>query len=79
MITTLKFETSEGIVECTVSKDRSGNDVFKVVSGKEHLDSKYRWCSLFYINDDHSWVGVELEDGHYGSPEYKIQWKKVLL
>lgn len=76
------FETSAGKVVCTVDTNKpcissgpkfpnfviSEGDVI-ILEGKEHLDKLYEWEDLELRN---GWIFVELSDGYYGSPEYKI-------
>lgn len=78
---TISFETSKGIVKCTVdtSKPEISEDPkfpnyvhsegkIIIIDGKSCLDELYTWADLSIKN---GWVRVELDDGFYGSPEYR--------
>lgn len=78
------FETSVGRVVCAVDTDKpciSSDPKFPnyiisegevtILEGREHLDKLYTWEDLELKSD---WVHVELSDGYYGSPEYRVVW-----
>ena len=79
------FETSLGVVKCTVdlSKPHLSSDPdwpnfvlsegeVKIISGEEYLDKLYTMGRLGGLRLQKSWVKIDLDDGYYGCPEYKI-------
>lgn len=67
----VRFETSKGILTGTVS-GTVPNEYCELEFDEENsmlLNQLYRHCGAS-VRD--GWVKVDLEDGHYGTPEYKV-------
>ena len=70
-INTFKIETSIGIIEIpedAINKE-IGNSKEEWVSKLKEL---YDFVSIYVEPDKEGWLFIELSDGHYGAPEYKI-------
>jgi hypothetical protein len=70
-INTFKIETSIGIIEIpedAINKE-IGNSKEEWVSKLKEL---YDFVSIYVDLNKDGWLFIELSDGYYGSPEYKI-------
>jgi hypothetical protein len=73
-INTIKIETSLGIIDIPENVINK-NIVYSLYEGAEWfsiLNELYDFMSIRTKDDKPGWLFIELSDGAYGSPEYKI-------
>lgn len=76
----VEFTTTESLEECKMSV--YDKEKFKTIIPKDTIMfgkflDMYGWNSISFVKTDYGYfMNIELDDGYYGSPEYKVHNKE---
>lgn len=69
---TIKIETSKGIIDIPIKDLNKHIDELKGRDWVKKIEELYDFVSIETDYENPGWVFVDLSDGYYGRPEYKI-------